>query len=161
MANWQYADMLERLENKFLVGDGCWPAVKPVPVGKPKQDGSRYMRGMVTINRRRVYLHRLVWELLNGPVPEGLILDHLCRNTVCVRPDHLEPVTHKVNIQRGRHWHAEATHCPKGHPYDEINTRRDQRGYRHCRACRKEFDHQRYLRRKRGTRSEATARRPQ
>lgn len=47
--------------------------------------------------------HRYVYSLANGPIPSGLSLDHLCRNTRCVRPDHLEPVTHATNIRRGRH----------------------------------------------------------
>ena len=44
--------------------------------------------------------HRVVYELLRGPIPDGMVLDHLCRVTLCVNPDHLEPVPHAVNIQR-------------------------------------------------------------
>lgn len=85
---------------------------------------------------RRRGAHVVVWELLEGLVPDGLELDHLCRNRMCVSPWHLEPVTHIVNIRRGRggqQWVAK-THCPHGHPYDEANTIH-YRGHRFCRAC--------------------------
>ena len=49
---------------------------------------------------RQQYAHRVAWELCNGPIPEGLQIDHLCRNRRCVRPDHLELVTASVNCQR-------------------------------------------------------------
>jgi hypothetical protein len=52
-------------------------------------------------HRTPVLAHRYSWELANGPVPEGLELDHLCRVTACVNPAHLEPVTHAENVRRG------------------------------------------------------------
>jgi hypothetical protein len=70
----------------------------------------------------------------------------LCRVTLCVRPDHLEPVTPKVNTNRGINHEVTVTHCPKGHPYDEENTRiaRRPRGtYRLCRACHREDERRR------------------
>lgn len=48
------------------------------------------------------YAHRVAYEVFVGPVPEGLKIDHLCRNTSCCNPDHLEPVTQTVNLARGR-----------------------------------------------------------
>jgi hypothetical protein len=81
--------------------------------------------------------HRVAWEHLHGPVPVGLELDHLCRNRACVRPDHMEPVTHAENMARGEVFGSaqrQRTHCPKGHAYDEANTRHAN-GRRHCRAC--------------------------
>ena len=90
--------------------------------------------------------HQVAWELWgNPPVPVGLELDHLCRNRRCVRPSHLEPVTHQVNILRGiapagsRARCAAIKHCPHGHEYDVANTkwRQKRTGYwsRKCRAC--------------------------
>lgn len=52
---------------------------------------------------RSTRAHRMYWEAVNGPVPDGMELDHLCRVRACVNPDHLEPVTHRVNVHRGRH----------------------------------------------------------
>lgn len=63
--------------------------------------------------------HRVAWELLRGEITEGLQLDHLCRVTACVNPDHLEPVTPAVNILRSEAWsakNARKTHCKNGHP---------------------------------------------
>ncbi len=45
--------------------------------------------------------HRVIYEQYKGPIPAGLLLDHLCRNRICVNPDHLEPVTNTENCQRG------------------------------------------------------------
>lgn len=88
-------------------------------------------------NPRRVeYAHRAAYELLVGPIPEGMQLDHLCRTRACVRPDHLEPVTQRENLLRGEGVtaaHARKTHCPKGHEYDAVHD-----GRRACRTCARE-----------------------
>lgn len=78
--------------------------------------------------------HRVAWELDNGPVPDGLFLDHLCRERRCCNPRHLEPVTTGENTRRSPIHNGAKTHCPQGHPYDEVNTRR-YRGARYCRQC--------------------------
>lgn len=73
---------------------------------------------MKRINGKLKGLHRVIFEALHGPVPDGLELDHLCRTRACVNPAHLEPVTHKVNALRGVGVSAIAaskTHCKKGH----------------------------------------------
>ena len=57
--------------------------------------------GRIKVNGRAEQAHRVAYELLVGPIPEGLTLDHLCRVRLCVNPAHLEPVTQKVNIRRG------------------------------------------------------------
>lgn len=81
--------------------------------------------------------HRVAFELLIGPIPDGLHLDHLCRVRACVNPAHLEPVTCKENVRRGEQGVLK-THCPAGHPYDEANTRIVKGGYRQCRTCDRE-----------------------
>lgn len=98
--------------------------------------------GQVYIESRKgpAMAHRLVYEALVGEIPEGLHLDHLCRNRACVNPDHLEPVTRKVNILRGESpfaLNSRRTHCVKGHELtsDNIYHRKD-RNTRECKACR-------------------------
>jgi hypothetical protein len=88
--------------------------------------------------RNNVYAHRHAYELLVGPIPKGLVLDHLCRNPSCVNPDHLEPVVQGENIRRGFSGlakRASALECPNGHPYDGKNTGWRTTGHRRCRAC--------------------------
>lgn len=58
--------------------------------------------GMVTIKQKQFLMHRIFYEQKYGPIPAGLELDHLCHQTLCINPDHLEAVTHAVNVQRGR-----------------------------------------------------------
>ena len=82
--------------------------------------------------------HRVAYEWLAGPIPEGLHLDHLCRVTTCMNPAHLEPVTVRVNSLRGVGFCAQnvaKAHCPAGHEYNEANTYVDPDGGRQCKAC--------------------------
>jgi hypothetical protein len=89
------------------------------------------------VSKRQVQAHKWAWEHWFGPTPEGMVLDHLCRNKRCVNPSHLEPVTSRINTLRGSAPSAKnavATHCLRGHPFDEANTRME-RGRRICKAC--------------------------
>lgn len=111
---------------------GCW-----IWIGARDRGGY----GSVTIKGKSRGAHRVAYEYGNGPIPDGLDLDHKCRVRCCVNPDHLEPVTHKVNIERGdtgKH-NTVKTHCPHGHEYTEENTfyRKRKDGYRirNCRIC--------------------------
>ncbi len=80
--------------------------------------------------------HIVAYELFNGPVLDGLELDHLCRVHACANPDHLEAVPHRENVLRGDATRRK-THCPQGHPYDEANTYVDPRGSQRCIECRR------------------------
>lgn len=93
--------------------------------------------GRFRLDGRLEVAHRVAFVLSGGVIPTGLTIDHLCRNTRCVNPSHLEPVTVAENIRRGTQgWQQrEKTHCPQGHPYDERNTYLNPRGQRICRAC--------------------------
>ena len=95
--------------------------------------------------------HRVVFELVRGPIPKGLTLDHLCRNRACVNPEHLEPVTLRLNILRGESpsaRHAAKTKCKNGHPLVGDNVRIEtSKAYgleRRCRVCQREYDKRRY-----------------
>jgi hypothetical protein len=94
--------------------------------------------------------HRVTYEMLIGPIPDGLTLDHLCRDRACVNPWHLEPVTSVENFLRAA---AIRTKCSKGHEISEDNTRMSRLGrrgepVRTCRTCERERQ-RRYARSKR------------
>ncbi len=96
--------------------------------------------GTVRLEGKTRYVHRLSYEAIIGPIPIGYDIDHLCRNTICYNPEHLEAVTHMENMSRGKH--ARKTHCPKGHPYsgDNLYIGKQKRGgtvARRCKECRR------------------------
>lgn len=88
-------------------------------------------------------VYRVVWELLVGPLPEGITLDHLCLNPSCVNPDHLEPVTMAENRRRAHTHNRNRTHCKRGHEFTEDNTR-THGGSRQCKTCKSDYDRERY-----------------
>lgn len=95
--------------------------------------------------------HRYAYTLLMGGIPDGMHLDHLCRNKPCVNPDHLEPTTPGENVLRAYGVTAaakRATRCPHGHDYTAQNTYTDGRGRRYCRACRRRVNRERKARRR-------------
>lgn len=100
-------------------------------------NGGGYGRFNFGTDRGRL-AHRVLWERANGPVPEGLNLDHLCRNKLCVNVDHLEPVTQRVNVLRGvgiSSANARKTHCKRGHELFGANLFMNSNGTRQCRSC--------------------------
>ena len=77
--------------------------------------------------------HRVAYEALVGPIPDGLDLDHLCRVRLCCNPEHLEPVTRTENSHRGKKYRP--SHCVHGHEYNENNMIVRKTGHIYCRQC--------------------------
>ncbi len=127
---------LTRLYRWFIPepNSGCW-----LWFGSTGHNG--YGRLWENTENRLRAAHRISYEFFIGPVPDGLVLDHLCRVRCCVNPAHLEPVTNEENIRRGQAGSnmSGKTHCRQGHPYDHLNTRFKRRPngdrFRVCRIC--------------------------
>jgi HNH endonuclease len=106
----------------------------------------RWGYGRFHIGKRTVAAHRFAYETTTGAIPDGRQLDHLCRTRLCVRPEHLEAVTCRENLLRGRTIqaaNAAKTHCARGHRFDERNTKVTKLGQRRCRECNREWERER------------------
>lgn len=124
----------QRFWAKVRKGDVCWNWTGAISSG----GYGNFYTGGGRAAARHVHAHRFAYELLIDPIPEGMCLDHLCRNRKCVNPDHLEVVTRGENVLRGDTLAgraARATKCKHGHPFDVANTYITREGHRHCRAC--------------------------
>ena len=111
--------------------EGCW-------VWQATVSSSDYGMFWASALGRQVMAHRYAYELLVGPIPEGLQIDHLCRVRRCVNPAHLEPVTQTENILRGTNFaavNAAKTECIRGHDLTGENAYVNAVGHRRCRIC--------------------------
>lgn len=108
---------------------GCWEWI-----------GSKQPTGYAQLwNGQRVeQAHRISFRLTCGAIPDGMEIDHLCRNRGCVNPDHLQAVSHRENMRRSKTimgQNAAKTECKRGHSFDQANTYITANGARQCRAC--------------------------
>lgn len=128
----------ERLWEKVIKHPGgCWEWTGTVVNGY-----GQIRRGGKDLPKAKT--HRVSYELAYGPIPDGLTIDHLCRNQICVNPAHLEAVDIRENILRGNGptaRQARQTHCKHGHPLsgDNVAIRNRPGGGRRCRTCQREL----------------------
>lgn len=119
---------LSRVPNRPDIGCWLWTGtISASGYGRLKRQG------------RDIFAHRFAYELLVGPIPEGLVIDHLCRTRSCVNPDHLEPVTHAENLRRGKGHPTlrPGKKCKNGHLLTvETIAVRSHDGYLECHICR-------------------------
>lgn len=134
-----------RFWTKVEKTDTCW-------LWRGKVDRIGYGR---TYDASKMKLaHRVAYEFMVGPIPKGLVLDHLCRVRHCVNPAHLEPVTNEENLRRGWAYRKEniptllKSHCVNGHQFTPENTKIRRNGSRKCRACDRDHAARAYLRKK-------------
>jgi hypothetical protein len=118
---------------------GCWLWVR---------EGYKAGYGKIGLRGKSWIAHRLIYELVAGPISEGYVVDHLCRTPHCCNPAHLEAVTNAENTRRGRrprgkkHYHGRKTHCKYGHPFsgDNLSLRYTPDGVKRvCRQCNREW----------------------
>ena len=134
--------------NEAFSVKGCW-------IWKSVTDKLGYGKFHIGGRRGRHYgAYRVAYQLLRGQIPNGMVLDHLCRNPSCVNPDHLEVVTQRVNLLRGDTLaakEASQTHCKNGHPLrgTNLDPYSLRQGCRRCIICKKQYEHDYYLRSKR------------
>lgn len=124
----------DKILSKVKITKGCW-----LWTGYIRKDGY----GGTKVSQKHYMVHRYMYELCFGKVPEGLVLDHLCRNRACCNPNHLEPVTSLENIRRGNAGHNKFnTHCKQGHEWTKENTAiayyAPGKPFRRCKACNRE-----------------------
>lgn len=130
--------LLDRMADRVLIGDGCW-----------EWTGAHLQTGYASVHvpgsgQTQSGVHRVLYELLIGPIPAGLHLHHLCQNPGCVRPAHLQPIS---QAEHSRHHDFLGTYarevkptrpaCRNGHQYP-AEPRIDGRGARLCKICNKE-----------------------
>lgn len=140
------------------IQDRLLQKIKPLHNGCWRWTDSLIMKGYggLKVNGRMIRAHRAFYELFKESIPPKLTIDHLCRHTWCVNPDHLEAVTNKENILRGNGAaaiNALKVQCINGHPFNKDNTYIAKNGHRVCRECARRANRTWYWNQKRGQRS--------
>lgn len=115
------------VERRRVTPAGCWEWTGAT---------NGYGYGLVFIRGRKHYTHRLAYQLAEGAIPVGLVIDHLCENPICFNPIHLDAVTHRENLRRASKVGGKS-HCVHGHEYTPENTYITPAGSRQCRTCNK------------------------
>lgn len=129
------AERFETYVERLPDAPGCWLWTGALQ-GPSRRGPGGY--GVIGEGHRTLFAHRVSYEIYRGPIPQGLVIDHLCRLHCCVNPWHLQPVTTRLNILRGvgpSARHATRTHCLKGHLLDGVVVRSSGRKQRYCRRC--------------------------
>ena len=129
--------LLEKTDTSKILTD-CW-------VFLGCKDSSGY--GNIGNNGKTISAHRASYELYRGQIPKDKQIDHICGNRLCINPQHLDLVTAKENVRRGRqkftcvpHPKPLRTHCMKGHPYSGANLFIDTNKQRRCMICKRAID---------------------
>ncbi len=108
--------------------------------------------GIMGFNNQNYMAHRFVYEYLVGEIPDGLTINHDCRNRACMNPKHLSPMTFEENISLGdfstNNHNKKKTHCPKGHNYSKENLYFRPDGRRECLICKRESNRNCYHKKK-------------
>lgn len=110
--------------------DDCWPW---------QQSCGSHGYGQTWDGSTVLLAHRVVWTLTRGPIPNGMTVNHECRNRTCCNPAHLRLMTNVANAKLNGN--AVKSHCKWGHPFTKENTRMNSQGHRYCRACQRIRDH--------------------
>lgn len=122
--------VMERIMSRIMPipESGCWIWEGSISDGY----------GQISVGKKTRFVHRIMFELTKGPIPPGLVSDHLCRVRCCVNPDHIELVTNRENVGRGVGATAHAirtNHCKHGHEFTPENTMKRRRGTKECLMC--------------------------
>lgn len=140
---WFSQHHMDKILNRRVIdpNTGCWNIPYAINPG-----GYSQWRSPSRASIQEAFTHRFTYRFLKGPIPDGLHIDHLCRNRACANPDHMEPVTCAVNVLRGEGLcaqNARRSHCSNGHEFTPENTqmvlRSNGKQYRRCATCRKEY----------------------